>query len=209
MTPSTLELLSKIGTTLLTILSVLGTVGTFYYGIKSIKLEKQKRSLDFEDLLASAGDIKSRISASKFVPQIIFTPGLRGATFANILEDEFRTNTLPVIVGITFFEKDGLDFFPDPEGYELIESERWQLFIPKLLFAQTEKQLLIVDDFALTGDFLDKLKIKLLGYGFKLENIRTATIATTSVAIASRYAPDFYWHEANDDDFFFPWGKAR
>ncbi len=189
--------------------TVVGFFFSFYFGLKSIRLEKQKKSLNFQEMLLSANELKSRLTADDFVPEIIFTPGLRGATFANLLEDEFTTNTRPVIVGITFFEKDGLNFFGQPEGYEVIETERWQLFIPKLLFTQKDKKMLIVDDFALTGDFLQILKKQLAERGFIKDRIRTATIATTTVAIISKNGPDYYWYTAHDDAFFFPWGRAK
>ena len=183
---------------------------TIFYGRKSRTLEKQKRSLDFEDMLAGAKEIKAAIQESGFAPEIIFTPGLRGATFANLLEDEFIGATQPVIVGITFFNKSGSNYFDNINGYQLIITERWQLLIPDLLFTQNKKRLLIVDDFALTGDFLSMLKKKLVDdYGFEVRNIRTATLATTNVAVAARYAPNFFWYKALDPNFYFPWGQAK
>jgi hypoxanthine phosphoribosyltransferase len=203
------------------ILTVLGFGLTIYYGRQSAKsetklqelhneflhLERQKHSIDFQDILACANELKNELSMSGFEPDIIFAPGLRGATFANVLEDEFRKDSLPVIVGISTWTN--FDCFKDISGYKILTTKRWQLLIPNILFAICDKRLLIVDDFAMTGDFLSILKSELISTGYKEENIKSVTIATTTVAIENKTAPDFYWHEPADSNFFFPWGKAK
>jgi hypoxanthine phosphoribosyltransferase len=69
--------------------------------------------------------------------------------------------------------------------------------------------ILIVDDFVMSGDFLSALKRVLKDAGVSMERVRTASIATTKVAVRNHKGPDYYWWLADDDEFFFPWGKAR
>lgn len=220
--------LSEVFNVFLGILTVVSFGLTLYYGRRAAKsetnlnvikqqsellhkqfiaLERERRSVDFQDILACAVELKSELSATGFKPDIIFAPGLRGATFANVLEDEFRQDSMPVIVGISTWTN--FDFFSNTVGYRMLATERWQLLIPDILFANPDKKLLIVDDFAMTGDFLSILKKDLITCGYKKEHIQSITIATTTVAIENKTAPDFYWHESPDSNFFFPWGKAK
>ncbi|OKH81353.1 hypothetical protein EB75_17110 [Mycobacterium sp. ST-F2] len=61
----------------------------------------------------------------------------------------------------------------------------------------------------MSGDFLDSLIEALLRLDVKPDRIRSAAIAATKVAVKNHKAPDYYWWLAEDDDFYFPWGKAR
>jgi hypothetical protein len=61
----------------------------------------------------------------------------------------------------------------------------------------------------MSGDFLEKLRTRLVEEGVDPARIKSASIAVTKVAIKNKKAPDYYWWEAADDDFYFPWGKAR
>ena len=72
---------------------------TAYYGNKSIRLEKAKKKLEWQDLQSSAVDLGNKIKR-EFVPDIVFTPGLRGATFVSLLIGEFN-GEIPVFVGIS------------------------------------------------------------------------------------------------------------
>lgn len=114
---------------------------------------------------------------------------------------------LPVMVGISSWSN--FDYFDDIVGYKVLTTKKWQLLIPELLFSDTKKKLLIVDDFAMTGDFLFILKDELIKYGYKPYNIKSITIATTRLAIENNTAPDLYWRKNADSNFFFPWGKAK
>jgi hypothetical protein len=61
----------------------------------------------------------------------------------------------------------------------------------------------------MSGDFLDSLKQVLVDSGVSNDRIRSVSIATTKIAVKNHKAPDYFWWHAEDDDFFFPWGKAR
>jgi hypoxanthine phosphoribosyltransferase len=190
------------------IITIISFIVTIYYGRKSIRLEKEKKTLDWADLQASANDLSTSIKNSGFIPEIIFTPGLRGATFANLLQEEFDSINAPVFVGLSIWKKGGKTL-NDTSDFEVIETNKWQVLIPKSLFKLSDKKILIVDDFAMSGDFLQNLKKILLVNGFQNPNIKTATIAATTVAIQNGKGPDFNWIEPSDSSFYFPWGKAK
>jgi len=141
-----------------------------------------------------------------FVPDVVFTPGLRGATFANLLVAEFNEE-IPVVVGISIIKQDATVI--NLPNYHLIETTKWSVYIPEQLFAFSQKNILIVDDFAMSGDFLHNLSATLIARGFAKEHIRTMCVAVTKVAIKAHKAPDYYWFQAEEANFYFPWGKAK
>ncbi|WP_146231451.1 hypothetical protein [Lentzea atacamensis] len=72
-----------------------------------------------------------------------------------------------------------------------------------------EGTVLIVDDFVMPGDFLDSLKQELVAAGPSEDRIRSAAVAVTKISVNNHKALDCYWWLAEDDRFFFPWGKAH
>jgi hypoxanthine phosphoribosyltransferase len=186
--------------------TVIGLVLTVYYGRKSAQLELARKKLDWADLQSCANDLGSAIKKS-FSPDVILTPGLRGATFANLLINEFDKE-LPVFVGITSWkEKTGA--ISTCSNYLLIETNKWYVHIPQCVLGYKGKNILIVDDFAMSGDFLERVRTLFVSEGFEEAAVKTACIATTKVAVHNHKAPNYFWMETTDDNFYFPWGKAK
>ncbi|MBC9812389.1 hypothetical protein H9Y05_07870 [Crocinitomicaceae bacterium CZZ-1] len=180
---------------------------TIYYGRKSSKLEKSRKKLDWTDLQSCANDLGNRMKKDNFTPDVIFTPGLKGATFVNLLVNEIN-NQVPVFVGISYWKES----FNDEElidEHELIETNKWYVSIPKLMLKQKNKKVLIVDDFVMSGDFTSKLVQLLIENGFKEKNIKTMSVVTTKVAIGNHKEPTYHWLDIPDSNFYFPWGKAK
>ncbi len=196
--------------TFLTVLSlvfgVIGIVLAVLFARRSERLNRERRRLEWPDIQAAASDLARQITGD-FQPEAIITPGLSGATFANLLVENIKPQP-PVFVGLRFWKEYG-DTPPDVGGYDTIETNKWHVMIPEALFQSFKGPLLVVDDFALSGDFLDNLRAKLEEHGRKPEDIKSATIAVTNVAIKNHKAPDYFWWKADDDNFYFPWGRAR
>ena len=142
-----------------------------------------------------------------FTPDLLLTPGLSGATFANLLLYEFNRE-IPVFVGVRSW-KLGTGAFSCCGKFLVIETTKWYVHIPDCILDYKDKKILVVDDFAMSGDFLESIKRLLVSNGFEAGNIKTATMVATKVAIHNRKAPDFFWMQTPDDSFFFPWGRAR
>lgn len=202
-------------------------IATIYYGRKAVKsevareqlekvknelqkskdeLEKSRKKLDWTDLQSCANDMGLRLK-KEFVPELIFTPSLRGATFANLIVNEFDKN-IPVIVGISSWKEDD-DVLEQLPNHETIKTTKWFVHVPGLITDFKDKKVLVVDDFVISGDFLLSIKKLLLRLGFQEDNIRTLSIVTTKVAEETFKAPDYYWYPINDTNFYFPWGKAK
>jgi hypoxanthine phosphoribosyltransferase len=185
---------------------IIGIALTIHYARRAEELNRMRKRLEWSDLQAAANDLGQRIKR-EFPPAVIVTPGLPGATFANLLAAEF-TNQPPVLVGTRTWKSD--PHAPVPEDGSLIfETKKWLVTIPTAVIGYKDENILIVDDFVMSGDFLDLLKARLIGNGVPADRIRAASVAVTKVALKNHKAPQYYWWIADDDDFFFPWGKAK
>jgi hypoxanthine phosphoribosyltransferase len=188
------------------VVGLIGVVLTILYARKAEQLNSMRKRLDWSDLQAAASDLSQRIK-SDFNPVAIVTPGLTGATFANLLVTEFPGQP-PVYVGSRTWKEADHSRTPDSHSFQ-IETKKWIVTIPSSVSALNEGDILIVDDFAMSGDFLELLRTKLVEAGIQQERIHSCSLAVTKVAIKNHKAPDYYWWIAEDDDFYFPWGKAR
>lgn len=183
-----------------------GVLLTILYGRKSARLEKSRKKLEWSDFQACATDLAAAVKRF-FVPDLIVTPGLRGATLANLMIKDLGEN-IPVLVGASYW-KEAPGPGSAPTGYFHIETNKWHVYIPEIAVADSSKRVLIVDDFTMSGDFLEKLVACFLSAGFERDNIKTATAVVTRIAIQNHKAPDIHWMESLDTSFYFPWGKAR
>lgn len=186
--------------------TVVGLLSTIYYGRKSNQLEIARKKIEWADMQSCASDMGSEIKKS-FLPEVIYAPNLRAATFANLLSDELD-RPIPVFVGIVS-SKAGRRAIPALQTCIAIETSKLFVLIPDSLLQFKDQSLLIVDDFSMSGDTLEKLKQMLIANGFVAEKIKTACMATTRVAVHSHKGPDFFWMQTPDDNFYFPWGKAK
>lgn len=186
--------------------TVVGLVLTIYYNHKSARLEIARKKIGWADLQSCANDLGSEIKKS-FQPDVMFTPGLRGATFANLLVEEFEKD-MPVLVGVTSWKTKPGAVSACPT-FLSIATNKWYIHIPECLMSFKGCRVLIVDDFAMSGDFLEQVKKLLISHGFEDKNIKTVCMATTKVAEHNHKAPDYSWMQVADDDFYFPWGKAK
>jgi hypoxanthine phosphoribosyltransferase len=189
------------------IITIISLVITIYYGKKAAILELQKKKLEWPDIQTSANYIGNKIKKDRFTPEIIFTPGLRAASFVWLLEEEFHNTNIPAFIGICSMKNDSIDS-SIVTNYQKLETNKWEVLIPKDMLTLNTKKILVVDDLAMSGDFMLAFKKLLIDNGFQQKNIKTATIVVTKVAKANNKCPDYFWMEANDDGFYFPWGKA-
>ena len=188
------------------LVGVVGVILTIYYSRKADEINLKRKRLEWPDIQAASTDLARRIKKD-FIPSAIVTPGLTGATFANLLIEQFP-NQPPVFVGTRTWKDEPHGDIPREDSFT-IETKKWYVTIPASIAKYVDGPILIVDDFAMSGDFMDMLRQKLVETGISKESIRSATIAVTKVAIRNHKGPDYYWWVADDDDFFFPWGKAR
>jgi hypoxanthine phosphoribosyltransferase len=197
---------------------VLGVGLTILFAVRAERSQKQldiltglRKRLDWPEIQSAAHDLARDISAAGIVPTAIITPGLSGATFANLIEATLA-KPAPVYVGIRIWKDGKAIQTPDIDlesSYIEIETSKWRVLMPRLAHPDNEECVLIVDDFVMSGDFLFKLREALIESGVEARAIHSASIVTTQIAQHAHKAPDFSWFISPDDNFYFPWGKAR
>jgi hypoxanthine phosphoribosyltransferase len=189
------------------VVSVVGTIGTIYYGRMTRKLNRERISFTWSELQAGARDLARMVKESSFPPEIILTPSVRGTTVAGIIVLEFDSG-LPLYTCIQ--EDVHRPFSFQPDGYTKVETSKWRIHVPEALRSHSDKKILIVDDFAMSGDALIEIRECLTErFGFREDAVRAATLVCTSAAKAGNKAPDFFWYKSPSPDFYFPWGRAR
>jgi len=196
-----------------TIISVLGVSGTTVFGIlsiymyrKTLRINEEKRRITWSDLMIVSKELRREIE-EQFHPDIIFAPCRRGVTIANLMFDVGENIILYMGIREDLREKTGFEHLP--EDYDKIQTTGiHNHYLPRTLSAQSNKNILIIDDFASTGDSLRTIVDYMVEKGFQKDKIKTATIVCSESAILSGKAPDFFSLKM-PPDFYFPWGRAR
>jgi len=195
------------------LIGLLGIILSFIFHTKARKAEKEtieaikeNKSLSWSELQAGSSDLCKKFRKD-FTPDIILTPNLRGGIISELIKDQFEKH-IPVFTGQIFWKKTSVHTPEIPDNFQ-IKTGKWILYIPQSICAFKESKLLIVDDFAMSGDTLWGIKEKLIDHGFREENIKTVSLVTTKVAIDNSKEPDYFWRVNESSDFYFPWGKAK
>jgi hypoxanthine phosphoribosyltransferase len=211
---------------------IIGTMSTIYFGIRALKSEKANRvlenekiklekekielqremiTLEWDDLEIATKDLSSKIKKD-FKPDIIFIPDTKDGTIVHMIRSQLSAE-IPIIVG-TLVWKDTPRENPDLLGcfepfYYMLQTSKWYAFIPKGITEYKDKNVLIIDDFVLTGETCVEIKEWFSGKEFNNDKLKFACFVATKGAIQGSYAPDYYWKAIDSSDFYFPWGKGR
>ena len=189
------------------LVSAAGLLLTLHYGRKAARLERARQNLTWEDILIAADDLASQLSKIGFQPELLLATSARGAIIAHLI-GRHLPHTIPVLVGIVEWKDDHL-FEGDLSSYDAIDTNKVRIYIPKVVYANIERRVLLVDDFAMSGNGMSETRSRLEAHGFRPDAVKTATLIASVVAIASHRVPDFYWKKVDTLDFFFPWGRAK
>lgn len=198
---------------IISLISLFFTVVSFLYAIychyKMQQAEKRTRTINWQDV-SDGSKYLAKMIGEHHKPDIIYIPNIKSGIIVHFIKDYFM-EYIPIIVGQSIskkqFEVDSISKIIDIDNYLFFESNKWYSFIPMNILDYKDKKLLIIDDFAMSGDFLKLLKNTLKNAGFKNENISTMCLATTEVAIQSENAPTFFWKDFSTTDIYMPWGK--
>lgn len=194
---------------------IVGIVGLIWGVVERHKAARkymELRRITWDELRLASRELLKNVE-KEFHPDVIFTPCRRGATIANLMfaVDE----NILLHVGIRL-DKRGKETAPLPEiwrkEWAVVETGKYYHYIPRtlinLLNANRDLKLLILDDFAMTGDSLKSLTDFFKNNGLEKENMKTATIVCTPAAYEGKSLPDFSWFKTEYGEFYFPWGKA-
>jgi len=189
------------------VLACVGVGVSVHYARKADTADKSRRRLEWSDLQVAAHEMGVAVKKAIGEPVALLTPGLTGATFANLLVEEFPSAP-PVYVGVRIWKRDSAGAALCEDSFE-IETERWVVSVPLAPLRHEGGHILVVDDFVMSGDFLQSVKKALLERGLSVDRVYSVSIAATRVAVDNRKGPDSYWWLADNGEFYFPWGKAR
>ena len=196
--------MENIVTIVLSILTVLGTIGTFYFGYKSVRLERMKNSLTWREVESGALHLLKKAEAT-FKPDILLMLSGPGAIITSLGMIQAR-RFYPVYTAM-LEDKRGTLFQCKPKGHIEIATRKWIIHLPEQLFAETDKRIMIIDDCVISGDVQTSMCDFLEKKGFPKENIFFATLVCSQIAIEANKAPDLYWYLNPHKDLFFPWGR--
>lgn len=192
----------------LTIFSLLvgiaGLVGTIYFGIKSAKLERKVKRYSWHDVEHGVDFIRKQ-SFQNFLPDLIITVSIPGRIVADLLAIRSMDIT-PHYAGIPI-KKDGSFPLEMRSNERILKTSKYTVVLPNDIFKDTGKKLLILDSAVVTGDTLQNLISILIDNGFKKENIKSATLIATDLAIKSQKGPDYFCYSVPDTNYYLPWGN--
>lgn len=192
---------------------LIGVIGTalsalgIFLTIRSNKATRKSKTIDWGQLQTASKYLCKKIKKKDFTPQIIITPGQKGGIISQLIID-YLDIQIPIYCGYLLSKENPINESLS-QNYILIETTKWYVYLPKCLENSTSYNILIVDDFVMSGDFLHKLLERLHQYGYEDESIISCSVATTSVAIKTNKQPTFYWKVIDAEDSYFPWGKAK
>jgi hypoxanthine phosphoribosyltransferase len=188
------------------LVGVFGLIASIYYGKEAARLNREKRRFSWEDLQTGARELARTINKT-FKPDIIYTLSPRGGIIVYLSISEIGED-IPVYVGIQEDVRFGKFRFV-PKDYDVVGTAKWNNYIPPSIWKEPGLKVLVIDDYAMSGDSLVNIVSHFISKGFRRENIKTATLVCSSNAIQGNKRPDYHYFTISDPTFYFPWGSAK
>lgn len=195
---------------------IVGIIGAFFglIGIviticSQICLKKEKernKSFIWDDINPAA---KKMIKKAKqgFKVDVIYVPSFKSGIIVQLIKDYFD-DYIPVIVGQAIPKKQYKNCnkrIINIDDYYLVETNIWKVLVPRSIIRYKDKNILIIDDLAITGDFLQAITQKLICEGIDANNIKSACIATTIAAVRDNTEPNYYSKVMEASEISMPW----
>ena len=192
---------------------VIGILGSLLSAISLalfLKEKKKNKTIYWRDIPIAMNYLSEKMKKD-FIPEIILIPNEKGGVLANFLKKSLPYNAVCIFgIGMPKKRANIDDTYYVSNDFINFSTAKWDAYLPKCLFEYRDKKLLILDDFTMTGDFLEKLKDTLTNtVGFNDDNIRSMCLATTIFAKENNKEPDYYWKIFETPKVFLPWGKPE
>lgn len=186
------------------VLSLLGTFGTFYFGWKTVLLQRLRNSLTWREV-ESGSLFLLREAEKRFRPDILLTTSGPGAIVANLAMCQTR-RFYPIYTAI-LEDNRSTRFKLKPKGHVELSTHKWIIHLPEQLCIESDKRILIIDDCVMSGDVQAAICGFLESRGFPKKNIFFATLVCSQIASETKRTPNLHWRLNPDKDLFFPWGR--
>lgn len=199
-----------------TVVAVVGSLGTVagialtsYYHHRTQSLLEERKRVTWWDLRDEAQELRSEIE-EEFDPDIIVTPGIRGATVTNMMRGGNERTLAPdvrVYVGIREELDDNSESFDFDHYLPVPPTTKFRHYVPAEILNERGNDVLILEAFNDTGQSLNSFESYLRENGFPADAVRTAAVVTSEESVADGNDPDFFSKEISRP-FYLPWGKA-
>lgn len=169
------------------------------------------KTVSWNDLQIATKYIWKELEKIQFTPDIILSPDPKGGIIGHMIS-KFYNNDIFTNVGHAMRKGRAQSMTFSDTSYIVLHTNKWEVALSKQIIemdGKSDLKVLIVDDFVLSGDFNKELVDLLLSAGYQRQNIIVCCVAVTAVAIQSEKAPKFYWKVVDNEEFYFPWGKAE
>lgn len=186
-------------------ISIAGAIGTFAFGLKAARLDRERYRFAWADIEAGARKLSKRGSRQFDAEAVVCFAG-PSAIVANLMV-EVSARRLPVFV-VNLAAAEGHRAERDLAGHRRIHTAKWTLFVPESLFQEPRGRLALVDDVVISGDAMTHLREALVEGGFDSDQITTCALICTAVAKNSGKAPDHCAFVLENSTFYLPWGKG-
>lgn len=181
--------------------AVLGLIGTFYYGVKSTRLERLLRTFTWDDIDAGIRVLLRKVNRQG-APDVILTLSIPGQIVSSLMmihtlspKTEYRSIRLDLIGNA------------DKAKLVIVRTAKFAVGIPREILASKTDRILIVDSAVITGDLLSETVSALVKAGIERTRIITASLLVTDFAIEGEKGPDIYWQRIRDTSYRLPWGN--
>jgi len=186
------------------IVSIIGVLIAFYYGLKSQEQKKRLQTVDWSEIHAATAYLSRKIKIDG-VPTVFLATDARGGILSRLIEERYQSDS-PILIGFCRLSSDPLSK-EDVVGFQKISTPKWTYFIPKKILDYKNSRILLVDDATFTGQSLVSIKNWLIENGCK--QISTCTILASEISVKQEICADYFWSVTNQSEMTFPWGRVR
>ncbi|MDQ6946083.1 MAG: phosphoribosyltransferase domain-containing protein [Actinomycetota bacterium] len=185
---------------------VVGISVGVYFGLENRRLNKGLRTFDWPQIESGVRYLSTLIE-QEYQPDLIVCSSAGSVGVVANLYVTYTPRFVPLYMGVSR-SKVGSAFTSSPLFPKRYETNRWETFLPDGLAATGARKVLILEDVVLSGETMREIVSLLIEEGFTREQIKTAALFGTSFGANQGQAPDFYWRELPDTDFYLPWGRS-
>jgi hypoxanthine phosphoribosyltransferase len=184
-------------------LSILGLIGTFYYGRKSIVLQRRVHSFTWSEVEHGVDMISAHLRRRSAPFDAVLSLSPPGRIVANLIAIR-ALNPLVEFAAIPLRTDDRRHAHYEREFIPIVTG-RFSIGIPKALLQNRKARVLVVDSGIVTGDLLRAVISELKNSG--IEELYSVSLIATEFAVSTGKGPDFYWKSVPSSDYSLPWGN--
>lgn len=183
------------------LIGLIGTASSFYFYYKTEEMKRKIKRFEWDEIELGVQYLAKEVLIN-FKPEFILSLSFGGNIITSLLH-KYSDKVIPIVQTIYYDEKQ----LSNLSERILIRDLHIIIEIPSFIRTLRDKRIAIIDDTVVTGDVLEKLKVKLTENG--ITNFKCFSLFASPISIESRKGPDSYWKKIDETDYQLPWGDAR